>query len=156
MNGRQSLSRAAGEKVAAHVDDPRDASSGPPGIGRPRGARTTSIGVGALDRPDAGWRVSDPGSLFDLRPVHEPDRYIAAGVMPEKVALAVAVEVAGFSDRPHGGDVSEGRSLSDLRAVHQPDGYIAAVIMPQNVALAIAVEVLGADDGPRGGYVCRN
>src|SRR5262249_36895877 len=31
--------------------------------------------------------------------IHEPDRHIAAGVAPQNVALAVAVEVVGGGDR---------------------------------------------------------
>ena len=33
--------------------------------------------------------------------VHEPDRRVAAGVAPQQVGLAVAVEVADAGDRPH-------------------------------------------------------
>src|SRR5712691_7947811 len=68
-----------------------------------------SVGVGALDRPDGG-NVSDPRSLRDLHAVHEPDCHIAAAVPPEKVALAVAVEVPGADDRPHVGYSSDPRS----------------------------------------------
>jgi hypothetical protein len=60
-----------------------------------------SVDVGALDRPDDG-NVSSPRRLDDLRSVHKPDRHIAAGVLPENVSHAVAVEVAGLDDRPAG------------------------------------------------------
>jgi hypothetical protein len=58
----------------------------------------SSVGVGALDRPDGGYVVCNPDRLRDLRAVHEPDRHIAAGVLPENVTLAVAIEVAGADD----------------------------------------------------------
>src|SRR5262245_1017888 len=55
----------------------------------------SSICIDSLDRPHSG-DISDPHRLRDLRAVHEPDRDIAAGVTPENIAPAVAVEIAGF------------------------------------------------------------
>src|SRR6266853_548924 len=81
------------------------------------GCSVASVGIGALDGPDDGY-ISNAGRLRDLRAVHEPDRHIAAGVMPENVALAVAVEVAGPDNRPHGGCISDPRRQHDLCAVH--------------------------------------
>src|SRR5258706_12514893 len=92
---------------------------GGPASGERRAGPTrwsSSVGVGALDGPDDGY-ISNAGRLRDLRAVHEPDRHIAAGVMPEKVALAVAVEVAASGDRPHRGRLTDDRRLRYLRAV---------------------------------------
>src|SRR5712691_9394264 len=112
----------------------------------------SSICVGALDRPHGGY-VSNPRRLRDLGAVDEPDRHVAAGVAPQNVAVAVAVEVPGAGDRPGGRYVSDPHHLGDLRAVHQPDGHVAGRVAPQNVALAIAVEVPGAGDRPGGRYI---
>src|SRR5258706_8535357 len=115
----------------------------------PSAARATpSVGVGTWDRPDVRWYVSE-ARILRLRAIHEPDRHIAAGVAPQNVTLAVAVEVSSLNDRPHGGYVSDPRILR-LRAVHEPDRHIAAGVAPQNVALAVPVEVPGSDDRPRG------
>src|SRR6266404_6161547 len=89
---------------------------GGPASGERRAGPTrwsSSVGVGALDGPDDGY-ISNAGRLRDLRAVHEPDRHIAAGVMPEKVALAVAVEIAGLDYRPAGRGRADTRSLGDL------------------------------------------
>src|SRR6266436_5907318 len=114
----------------------------------PRGRRG-SVDVEALDRPAGRW-ASNPGRR-DLRAVHEPDPHIAAGVLQENVALAVAVEVAGLGDRPAGGHSSHpGRRR--LGAIHEPDPHVAAGVLPENVALAVAVEVPGSGDRPTGDY----
>src|SRR5258708_31037426 len=88
------------------------------------GCAASSIGVGALDRPDGG-EISDPRRLCDLRAVHEPDRHIAAGVIPENVALAVAVEIARLDDRPSCGRRAEPHGQRELRTVPLPPGNIA-------------------------------
>src|SRR6266436_4002174 len=115
------------------------------------GSTVPSIGVGALDRPHGGYVCCNQQRLRDLSAVHEPDRYVAAGVIPEKVALTIAVEVAGFGDRPAGRGEADTSSQGDLRAIHQPDSHVAAGVAPKNVALAVAVEVPGADSRPDGG-----
>src|SRR5258706_12688155 len=105
----------------------------------PRAGYTcSSIGACPLDRPDDGY-ISNADRLRDLRAVHEPDRHIAAGVMPEKVALAVAVEVAGLDDRPHRRRRSADRRLSNQRAVHHPHRHGAAGAGPDTVALPAGV-----------------
>src|SRR2546427_482787 len=62
----------------------------------------SSIGVGAGDRPVERDRA-EAAELLDLQTVEQPDRHRAAGVAPENVALAVAVEVAGVHDLPVAG-----------------------------------------------------
>src|SRR5258708_2577531 len=110
--------------------------------------RPSSVDVEALDRPAGRW-ASNPGGR-DRRALHKPHPHKAAGVWPQSVALAVAVEVAGLDNRPAGGSGSDpgGR---DLRAVHEPKPHIAAAISQENVALAVAVEIAGARDRPAGG-----
>src|SRR5258706_433135 len=93
------------------------------------GCSVASVGIGALDGPDDGY-ISNAGRLRDLRAVHEPDRHIAAGVMPENAALAVAVEVPGAGDGPNDGDSSDTRRLRDLRAVEEPHRHITAGVAP--------------------------
>src|SRR6266478_4216821 len=120
--------------------------------GKPDPNLLLSVGVGALDGPDGG-DISYPRRLRDLRAVHQPDRHIAAGVMPENVAHAIAVEVPGSDDRPGGRYTSDPHDLRYLRAVHQTDRNIAADVAPENVALAVAVEVPGSDDRPGGRHI---
>src|SRR5258706_11500379 len=98
------------------------------------GCSVASVGIGAVDGPDDGY-ISNAGRLRDLRAIHEPHRYIAAGVLPENVALAVAVEVAGLDDRPHGRGITDGSRLRDLLVIHQPPCHLAAGVAPYNVAL---------------------
>src|SRR5215467_15458757 len=149
-----------GDRVRSHFDIPTstvwttvelDPNSSPPRVGG-AGCVASSIGVGALDRPDGG-DISDPRRLCDLRAVHEPDRHIAAGVMPENVALAVAVEIARLDDRPSCRCRAETDGQHELRTVHQPHGNIAARVTPQDVALAVTVEVAGSGHGPGGGHI---
>jgi hypothetical protein len=78
--------------------------------------RNESIRVGTLDRPDGG-EISDSGTLCDLHPIHEPDRHVAAAVMPENVARSIAVEIASLSDRPAGSNRPDPRELRNLSAV---------------------------------------
>jgi hypothetical protein len=115
--------------------------------------RWPSVGVRTLDRPNGVDSSEGSGRRQDRQSVHEPDRGIAAGVAPENVALAVAVEVTGFPDRPIGGHCAEqpGRR-QDRQAVHEPDRGIAAGVAPENVGLAVAIEVAGSHDRPGGGY----
>src|SRR5262249_39968412 len=104
--------------------------------------------------PDIRWGISNPGRLDYLRAVHHPHRHIAAGVVPENVAHAVAVEVALSDDRPRGGGIGNDRSLLDpLRAGHHPYRHIAAGVAPENVALAVVVEVMGG--GGHLDYLCQ-
>src|SRR5208282_3861312 len=115
----------------------------------------TSVGVGALDGPDARRHGGDVrgGGVQDRGAVHLPDRRVAGRVVPENVAHAGAVEVAGFDDRPggrHGGDV-RGGGVQDRGAVHLPDRHVAGRVAPENVGIAVAVEVAGADDRPSAG-----
>src|SRR5208282_415348 len=116
----------------------------------------TSVGVGALDGPDARRHGGDVrgGGVQDRGAVHLPDRRVAGRVVPENAALAGAVEVAGSADRPgagrHGADV-RGGGVQDRGAVHQPDRHVAGRVAPENVAIAVAVEVAGADDRPGAG-----
>jgi hypothetical protein len=70
----------------------------------------SSVGVEALDQP-AGRSGSNPGRR-GLRAVHEPKPYVAAGVLPENVAPAVAVEVAGRDNRPASGHGSNPGSVT--------------------------------------------
>src|SRR6266436_5655937 len=102
------------------------------------GSTVPSIGVGALDRPHGGYVCCNQQRLRDLSAVHEPDRYVAAGVIPEKVALTIAVEVPGADSRPDGGvGPSDRQRLRDLGAVHEPDSHVAVGVAPKNVALAV-------------------
>src|SRR5258708_755220 len=150
MQGRESLSRADCRAVVARGT----AFTFSPQAGEGRRApchmrlpcpeleaQTTSIGVDALNGPHGGGCISDPRSLRDLRAIHEPDRYIAAGILPEDVALAVTVKVAGLDDRPHSRGRADTRSPGDLRPVHQPHRHIAAGVAQQNVALPVAAEI---------------
>src|ERR1700722_10446669 len=47
---------------------------------------------------------------------------IAAGITPENIGVAVAVEISLADDRPIGRNGADGRALDDLRAIHRPDG----------------------------------
>ena len=101
----------------------------------------------ADDRPDG--RIMPRTETCKDRAVHEPDRDVAAGVAPENVGLAVAVEVAGADDWPRwSGTLPRPPADDDCRAVHQPDRHVAAGVAPENVAVAVAVEVAGSGDGP--------
>src|SRR5262249_15502466 len=68
----------------------------------PRGGLQASIAVAALDLP-IGGDAADAERRRDGGAVHQPQRNAAPRVVPENVRLAVAVEVAGRSDRPVGG-----------------------------------------------------
>src|SRR5262249_15187878 len=87
-----------------------------------------------------------------LGAVHQPDRYVAAGVMPENIAFAVSVEIPGAYDRPRGGDGPDTGRLRHLRAVEEPHRHIAAGVVPEPVVLAVAVEVALTDEGPCSRY----
>ncbi len=78
-----------------------------------------------------------------------PDRDRAVVVLPENVALAVAVEVAGADDMP-----AAGIPVAIVCPVYAivPDRDRAVVALPENVALAVAVEVADAGQMPAGGY----
>ena len=78
---------------------------------------TTDQVVGML--PTAAGRA-------DRRAVHEPHRGVAAGVVPQQVGLAVAVEVALADDRPGGGHAADAARRRHRRPVHQPERDIAA------------------------------
>src|SRR6185437_14075151 len=84
------------------------------------------------------------------RPVHFPDRRLAARVLPQDVGMAVAVEVAG-SDRvpawPRNG--AHRPAADDVAPVHLPDRDLAgASVLPQDVRMAVAIEVAGSDRLP--------
>ena len=74
--------------------------------------------------------------------MHEPDYGVAAGVPPENVRFAVAVEVAMADDRPCGrnGETSGRREGPTL---HQPQRDVAAAVAPQDVAFAVAIGIMG-------------
>jgi hypothetical protein len=55
--------------------------------------------------------------------VHQPDRSIAVGDVPENIALAVSVEIPGLSDRLRGRDQPEVDGRQYLRSVRQPTRY---------------------------------
>src|SRR5258708_32588591 len=78
-----------------------------------------SLGIYGLDRPDGGYDAETPGRR-DRRAVHEPDHRVAAGVAPENVGLAVAVEVAVLDDRPGGGHHADAPGPGHRRAGHEP------------------------------------
>src|ERR1700722_18856590 len=106
------------------------------------------IGVLPLDRP-GGRDVADTLCRQDACAVHEPDGGIPAGVAPQEVALAVAVEVAGQRQRPGwDGYVADADSRQNGRSVHQPDRGVAAGVAPDDVGLAVGIEVAGADHRP--------
>ena len=94
------------------------------------------------------WHVADDRRLHDRRAVHEPDAEVAAGVTPQNVAVAVAVEVTGADHTPRGRNIAEHAGGQNLGAVHQPDADIAAVVTIKHIGIAVAVEVALADGGP--------
>ena len=73
----------------------------------------------------------------------------------QKCRHAVAIEVAGFCDRPARGNIAH-QGFPDLCAVHQPDPDIAVGIAPENVGLTVAIEIAGADDRPAGVDINQN
>ena len=82
-------------------------------------------------------------------PVHQPDRKVAAAVLPEDVAVAIPVEVRRRDDRPGDRDVAEALRRRDLAAGEKPDRGVAARVAPQKIGVAVAVEVALPDDRPR-------
>src|SRR5258708_6816508 len=71
-----------------------------------------------------------------------PDRKRAVVVLPENVALAVAVEISGTGNMPAARN--QARIGNDMPAGGLPivpERDHAATILPENIALAIAVEV---------------
>src|SRR5260221_151576 len=75
-----------------------------------------------------------------------PDRDRAVIVLPENVALMVAVEVAGVDNMVtawhHAGI---GYRVPTRRQAVIPDRDCAVIVLPENVAFAVAVEVADAD-----------
>jgi hypothetical protein len=45
-----------------------------------------------LDRPNGDGSTPGTRRLRNLRAVHEPDRHVAAGILPKNVALAIAIK----------------------------------------------------------------
>src|SRR2546421_538323 len=105
--------------------------------------------VDALDVPIASDRsVRDSALRLNLLAIHLPDIDLAAAVLtPEKVAVAVAVELADALDVPIDGDwdVRDSALRLNLLAIHPPHIALpAAVLTPENVAVEVAVEVADA------------
>ena len=71
---------------------------------------------------------------------------------PQKVGVAVAVEVALPDDRPRDRDRVHCVCLEQLRPVHQPGGRVSGAITPGDVAQAVGVEIMSdgrhLPDGP--------
>src|SRR5262249_42472763 len=114
--------------------------------------RRHSIRVHALKQPGArGGAGRTPAD--NRRAVKQPDHRLATdGVVPEEVREAVAVEVAGFGDRP-AARYRPRRTACYCCAVQKPDYRLsAAAVEPQDVAEAIAVEIAGAGDRPWAGH----
>src|SRR3954451_4090115 len=80
--------------------------------------------------------------------VHLPDRSSAAGVLPQNVRPAVAVEIAGGDRVPAWIDIVDWPEGGHVGAVHLPDRGSAAGVLPQNVRLTVTVEVAGVDRVP--------
>src|SRR6266545_362102 len=133
------------------------------GIDPRAGCAASSLRAGGLDGPAEVYDADIAGRL-DCDAVHEPDGRgadgaggYAAGLAPENVALAVAVEVAGSDHRPVGGLSADSLGRHERHAVHEPDRHGACRgVAPQNVAVAgdagIAVEVTDPDDRPGQGH----
>jgi hypothetical protein len=77
--------------------------------------------------------------IQDRRAVHFPDGDVAAGVTPQNVAPAVAVEITCPDDRPGAGHIrhERGRCIQDTRAVHLPNRNVAGSVVPGDVVLAV-------------------
>ena len=101
------------------------------------------VPVGPGLRPDRRRRRSGRS-----RPVHQPHRGLTVVVLPQNVALDVAVEVAAPCTCQLGPGLARPRPRRSGCPVHQPDGGLAVVVLPQDVALAVAVEVAGVDHMP--------
>src|SRR2546429_646897 len=131
-----------------------------PDIDLAAGGRTAvngavALGVetaGALDVPIGGDRgVRHSALVFHRLAIHLPDIDLAAAVLPpEKVAVAIAVEIADALDVPIVGDwgVRDSALRLNLLAIHLPDiDLAAAVLPPENVALDVGLEVAHALPG---------
>src|SRR2546421_256169 len=88
----------------------------------------------ALDVPIGGDRSVRHSALVCHRlAIHLPDIDLAAAVLPpEKVAVAVAVEIADALDVPIVGDcgVRDSALRLNLLAIHLPDIHLAAAVLP--------------------------
>src|SRR5262249_17555865 len=113
-----------------------------------RGVRTLlnqSIGVDALNLP-VGRSRARRAAADRARAVEQPDHNLSGrGIVPEDVALAVAVEIAGSGDGK-GAPRRTGRAAADHRAaVQEPDNDLSGRgVVPEDVALAVAIKMAGA------------
>src|SRR5215471_3766450 len=74
--------------------------------------------------------------------IHQPDRRRAVGALPEKVRLAVAVEIAGADDVPSRAWIeSQYSAPGEVQPVHVPDDRRAVGVLPKDVGLAVTIEV---------------
>src|ERR1700724_1652659 len=125
--------------------------------GRPPPILFDPAGLAALARPSGGG-VDVParaGIAADRHhggrggAVHQPNRGLAVGVLPQNVGVAVAVEVTDAGDAPARSRVRSNQRLAERGgAVHQPDCRLAIGVLPQDVGIAVAVEVTRADHLP--------
>src|ERR1700760_4315914 len=90
------------------------------------------LGAELLDGPLASY-VSDERAVLiqDGGSVHLPDRHVARCVLPQDVAHAVPVEIAGAGDAPMGRHVGDERAIlvQHRGAVHLPDRHVAGCVL---------------------------
>src|SRR6185312_14212534 len=84
------------------------------------------------------------------RPVHFPDRRLAARVLPQDVGMAVTVEVAGSDRVPAWAWNGAHHPAADqVQPVHFPDHDLAcARVLEEDVRVAVSIEVAGFDGVP--------
>src|SRR5215813_7559809 len=92
-------------------------------------------------RDQAPGRAGIVQRRFDdrARAVHLPDRRRPVVILPEQVALPVAVEVAGADQAPGRAGIWQRRFDDRARSVPLPDGRRSVLFLPEQVALPVAV-----------------
>src|ERR1700730_8343299 len=102
---------------------------------------------GGVDMPGGARIAADQPFKGRGGAVHQPDRGLAIGLLPQDVGFAVAVVIAGADNLPARSRVGPDPLLAERGgAVHQPDRRLTVGVLPQDVGVAIAVEITGTDD----------
>lgn len=70
-------------------------------------------------------------------------------LLPENIALAVSVVIAGLYDVSRGGHTGKCRTRHELGAVHQPNPDVACSVAPEDIGFAVTIEIAGSNDRPR-------
>ena len=102
----------------------------------------------SLRRAPAGGRPEQNSVAAEIQPIHQPNRQPSVGMLPDDIALAVAVEIPDSNRAESGTGTENDCPAADTQSIHQPDGGAAIRVLPQNVALAVAVEIANLLDAP--------